>query len=346
MGYSKVIEEMLPNDGDLWYKFDRILAVAKRARNLVTHILTISRQHTPKREPIKVKEVLIEHLELLRAAIPSIIDIKPDLRSDSMIFGDPNQLEQIVMNLCTNSYYAMKPKGGKLNVRLFDLKEQVCLEIEDDGSVIPAEVLEKIYDPYFTTKPKGEGTGLGLAIVKGIVEELEGEIRVTSKKGEGSKFMILIPKYKGEEFKKVLEEKEETEKTEQKDKLKVLFLDDEVDLLELFTGYLGLNNMEADGFDDSYNALEAFQLTPDKWDIIVSDISLPGIDGMEVVRRIKKMNATIPVIMYSGFKRPNLEELIEELGIVKILLKPVFPDVMVQEIRKAVRGERGEIAKM
>ncbi|MCF7920715.1 MAG: PAS domain S-box protein [Candidatus Cloacimonetes bacterium] len=334
MGYTVVIEGMLPNDSEIWYKFDRILAAAKRARNLVTHILTISRQHTPKRESIKVKELLEEHLELLRAAIPSIITFKPDLQSEGRIFGDPDQLEQIVMNLCTNSYYAMKPKGGKLFVRLYDVEDNICLEIEDTGCGISSKVLERIFDPYFTTKPKGEGTGLGLAIVKGIVEELGGEIEVTSETSKGSKFKILLPKYFEDEelISEVIPEAASEISTQEK--IKVLFLDDEEELLELFTGYLGMNNMEVDGFDDSTLALEAFRQTPEKWDIIVSDISLPGIDGLVVVQRMRELNKKVPVIMYSGFKRPHLDETILELGIEKLLIKPVFPEDMVQEIRK------------
>lgn len=336
MGYAVMIEEMLPNDSDLWYKFDRILAASKRARNLVTHILTISRQHTPTQESICMKTLLEDNLELLRAAIPSTIEIKADLRTSSNIFGDPNQIEQIVMNLCTNSYYAMKQKGGKLFVRLFDVKDQVCLEIEDTGSGIPQKVIDKIFDPYFTTKPKGEGTGLGLAIVNGIVEQLGGEISLSSEIGKGTKFRILFQKHSGEkntEFDaECSEESEELEDVS----ADVLFIDDEQDLLELFSSYLEANNIKVDGYDSSHNALEAFNATPGKWDVVVSDISLPDIDGIELVRRIRKKNKHIPVIMYSGFKQPNLEETLHELGVNRMLIKPVFPETMVQEIRQLV----------
>ncbi|MCF7913494.1 MAG: PAS domain S-box protein [Candidatus Cloacimonetes bacterium] len=333
MGYASVIGEQLPNDSDLWHKFDRINAAAQRAKNLVTHILTISRQHESRKKAFMLKELLVEHLELLRAAIPASIAIERDLATESFIYGNADQIEQVVMNLCTNASYAMKEMGGKLWVRLADDGEYVRMEIEDNGDGIPPKVVSKMFDPYFTTKPKGEGTGLGLAIVKGIVEGLEGRIEVESERGEGALFKLWFPKYvPGEE--KESEEAEEIEQEAAKlDQVRVMFIDDEEALVELFTYYLESNDMQVTSFGEGKSALEAMESNPRGWDILVSDVSLPGMDGLEILRRVREMNPRLPVILYSGFKKPKFKEKAEALGVNRILVKPVVPGDMLKEIR-------------
>ena len=339
MGYASVIGEQLPNDSDLWHKFDRINAAAQRAKNLVTHILTISRQHESHKRAFRMDELLHEHLDLLRAAIPSSITIEKQLDSESYIYGNSDQIEQVVMNLCTNASYEMRDSGGKLFIRLMDEEEYVRLEIEDTGDGIPVKVIKKMFDPYFTTKPKGEGTGLGLAIVKGIIEGLEGRIEVESERGEGTKFTIWLPKYvpgaeKDDEG--LVTTQVEEEKREQ---IRVMFIDDEEALVELFEFYLESNDMEVSSFGEGESALEAMRANPGNWDILVSDVSLPGMDGLEIVRHVRDINPLLPVILYSGFKKPAFKEKAEALGVSKILVKPVIPSDMLKEIKSVLNKE-------
>jgi PAS domain S-box-containing protein len=339
MGYASVIGEQLPNDSDLWHKFDRINAAAQRAKNLVTHILTISRQHESRKMAFMLKELLLEHLDLLRAAIPASIEIEKDLATDSCIYGNSDQIEQVVMNLCTNASYAMKETGGKLRVRLADDGEEVRLEIEDTGEGIPAKVISKMFDPYFTTKPKGEGTGLGLAIVKGIIDGLNGRIEVESERGEGTRFSIWLPKYvPGEEQEGEAPAEIEVEEVKA-DQVRVMFIDDEEALVELFTYYLESNDMKVSSFGEGKSALEAMQANPKGWDILVSDVSLPGMDGLEILRHVRGMNQQLPVILYSGFKKPKFKEKAEALGVNKILVKPVVPSDMLKEILALLNQE-------
>ncbi len=344
MGYTSVIAEQLPNDSDLWLKFDRISAAAKRAKNLVSHILTISRQHDSHKHSIKMKDLLNEHLELLRAAIPSIIDMKKDLQSDAFIFGDPDQIEQVVMNLCTNACYAMKGGGGVLWIRLKDEGEYVRLEVEDTGGGIPSKVKEKIFDPYYTTKPKGEGTGLGLAIVKGIIDGIEGRIELKSEEGEGTLFSIWLPKYVAGMEKEQVVEEEEIALENKSDEVRVMFIDDEEALVELFKFYLESNELFVSTFVEGKSALAEMEVDPESWDILVSDISLPGMDGLEIVKRARILNPTIPIILYSGFKSPKFEEQGKQLGVNKMLVKPVVPEEMLKEIRRILNkdGEKND----
>jgi len=339
MGYASVIAEQLPNDSDLWQKFDRINAAAQRAKNLVTHILTISRQHESRKRAFRMDELLHEHLELLRAAIPASISIEKELNSESYIYGNSDQIEQVVMNLCTNASYEMSDSGGKLFIRLMDEEEYVRLEIEDTGDGIPVKVMKKMFDPYFTTKPKGEGTGLGLAIVKGIIEGLEGRIEVESERGEGTKFIIWLPKYvpgAEKEDEEVITTQVEEAKREQ---VRVMFIDDEEALLELFQFYLESNDMEVSSFGEGESALEAMRANPGYWDILVSDVSLPGMDGLEIVRHVRDINPLLPVILYSGFKKPKFKEKAEALGVSRILVKPVVPSDMLIEIKSVLNKE-------
>ena len=339
MGYSSVITEQLPNDSDLWHKFDRINAAAQRAKNLVTHILTISRQHESHKRAFKMNELLYEHLDLLRAAIPASIVIHKQLESESYIYGNSDQMEQVVMNLCTNASYEMKDGGGKLFVRLLDEDEYVRLEIEDTGDGIPEKVIKKMFDPYFTTKPKGEGTGLGLAIVKGIVDGLEGEIEVESERGEGTKFTILLPKYvPGREKEELNVTSAEVEEVK-KEQIRVMFIDDEEALLELFEFYLESNDMKVSSFGEGESALEEMRANPANWDILVSDVSLPGMDGLEILGYVRDINPLLPVILYSGFKKPKFKERAEALGVSRILVKPVVPSDMLKEIKAVLNKE-------
>ncbi|MDP8220915.1 MAG: PAS domain S-box protein [Candidatus Stygibacter frigidus] len=339
MGYSSVIAEQLPNDSDLWHKFDRINAASQRAKNLVTHILTISRQHESHKRAFRMDELLIEHLDLLRAAIPSSIVIHKQLDSESYIYGNSDQIEQVVMNLCTNASYEMKNTGGKLYVRLVDEAENVRLEIEDTGDGIPVKVMKKMFDPYFTTKPKGEGTGLGLAIVKGIIEGLEGRIEVESERGEGTKFNIWLPKYvPGAEKEDQEDISVEVEENKQ-EQIRVMFIDDEEALVELFVYYLESNDMKVSSFGEGESALEEMRANPANWDILVSDVSLPGMDGLEIVRHVRDINPVLPVILYSGFKKPKFKERAEALGVSRILVKPVVPSDMLIEIKAVLNKE-------
>jgi len=339
MGYSSVITEQLPNDSDLWHKFDRINAAAQRAKNLVTHILTISRQHESHKRAFKMNELLFEHLDLLRAAIPASIMIHKQLESESYIYGNSDQIEQVVMNLCTNASYEMKDGGGKLFVRLLDEDEYVRLEIEDTGDGIPEKVIKKMFDPYFTTKPKGEGTGLGLAIVKGIVDGLEGKIEVESERGEGTKFTILLPKYvPGREKEELSVTSAEVEEVK-KEQIRVMFIDDEEALVELFEFYLESNDMKVSSFGEGESALEEMRANPANWDILVSDVSLPGMDGLEILEHVRDINPLLPVILYSGFKKPKFKERAEALGVSRILVKPVVPSDMLKEIKAVLNKE-------
>jgi PAS domain S-box-containing protein len=339
MGYSSVISEQLPNEGDLWHKFDRINAASKRAKNLVGHILTISRQHESRRHAINLKELLTEHLELLRAAIPSVIDIRKELRSDSYIYGDPDQIEQVIMNLCTNASYAMKARGGRLIIRLADEDDFVRLEVEDTGGGIPSSVREKMFDPYYTTKPKGEGTGLGLAIVKGVIDGMDGRIKVESQKDEGTLFCIWFRRY--EPGSRIDDEMKENIELDEpvSEKPRVMFIDDEEALLELFENYLENSGLEVKTFNEGISALAAMEENPSAWDILVSDVSLPEMDGLEIVRRMRIINPALPIILYSGFKHPAIIEQAKKSGVNKMLVKPVVPMEMLKEINKILNRD-------
>ena len=350
IGYSELIE-LNPQTANTGYGSDieKILKAAHRAKELVQQILTFSRQTEQEAKPIKIGSVVSEALKLLRASLPTTVTIRsPEIESASHIIGDPTQIHQIVMNLCTNAAHAMRLTGGVLEVEVFDLEwdakhavlrelkpgPYVHLTVRDNGGGISRELMDRIFDPYFTTKQKGEGTGLGLAVVHGIVQSHGGSISVESTFGKGSVFNVYLPRLADADIESDLHYAGQLPRGEER----ILFIDDEVPLADL-----GKRMLEGLGYHvvtktDSREALEAFRAEPRQFDLVVTDMTMPKMTGEELTKKILAINPDIPVILCTGFSELIDANTAHAYGFAAFIYKPL-------ELRKLAEMVRNVIDK-
>ena len=242
IGYSELLLSDIPPGDPSRNKVMTIYRAGERARDLVSRILTFSRSEEPISSPVRMDQVMNEALNLLRPAIPTTIEIRQNIETGSHVYGEPTRLQQIVMNLCTNAYHAMEETGGVLDISLTEVKlrEQEAavyglapgaylkLSIADTGCGIPAEQLDRIFDPYFTTKEQGKGTGLGLSMVLGIAKSHGGAVSVVSQVGRGTRFDVYLPKARYEDV-----AVEKMENLTSGGKENILLVDDEKDITEV-----------------------------------------------------------------------------------------------------------------
>ena len=351
MGYTEMtLVFLVKEEGKLKNNLQKILKASRRAADLVSQILTFSRQSEHEKQIIEIKPVIKEVIKLLRATLPSTVEIrhKIDVFSDK-ILGDPTQIHQILMNLSTNAAYAMKDKGGTLEIILTEIEitestrtsnlapgSYIKLTVKDTGKGIEQEVLDKIFDPFFTTKPQGEGTGLGLSVVHGIVKSYEGSIEVTSKHGEGSTFDIYLPSVKGGDKKKTTGDLN----VPPSGKGHILIVDDEEDIVYLTHQLLILLGYEVTGKTNSKEALEIFRLEPEKFTLIITDYTMPHMTGIDLAREVIKINPSIPVILCTGFNDSITLDRVSAFGIREILFKPVNLNVLGETIHNILKMSR------
>ena len=319
-----------------------------RAKDLVKQILTFSRYSEQELRPVQVKAVVNEVMKLIRATLPSTIQIKQDIKSDSTIMADPVQVHQVMMNLCTNAGHAMMKHGGVLDISLTDveldkafLEEQhginpghyIKLTVTDTGHGMSQEILDRIYDPYFTTKPQGEGTGLGLSVVHGIVKSYKGVIIVMSEPGKGTTFDIFLPVMGADSS---LDERPD-------DPLPtgngcILFIDDEPVLTDVGTNMLEKLGYEVVTKTSSIEAIELFKAHPENFDLVITDMTMPGMTGEALAGEIMNVRPDIPIILCTGFSHQINKQRAIQLGIRAFIMKPF----VLRDIGNAVREALGK----
>jgi PAS domain S-box-containing protein len=329
---------------------DGIFKAANRAKNLTQQILTFSRQTEQVYKSVSVKLVAKEVLELLRASLPSSIEIRQNFISDSMVMGDPTQIHQILMNLCTNAGHSMLDKGGTLEVEIADVEldaaftarsinlkpgAYVKVTVNDNGYGIPPGMLDRVFDPFFTTKDQGEGTGMGLAVVHGIVENYGGMIQAYSEQRQGSSFQVFLPKVDwAPEAAKVVE-KELPLGAE-----RVLFVDDEPDLVVIGEVILASLGYEVTSMTDPTEALELLRARPSRFDLLITDLTMPKMTGDTLAREILSIRPGFPVILCTGFSHRITEEKARALQIKGFLMKPILRSEMATLVRKVLDEAR------
>jgi len=291
--------------------------------------------------------ILKEALKLLRSSLPTTIEIHESIKSESdSVLADLTQIHQIVMNLCTNAAHAMREKGGILEVSLFDeyldsrdlnpfhdisAGSYLRLTVKDTGHGIDSEVINKIFDPYFTTKKIGEGTGMGLAVVHGIVKSYGGDITVESKIGEGTTFHVLIPNI----------DTEISTDTEPVDELprgteRVLFVDDEKAAVDAIQPMLKSLGYEVQVRTSSIEALEAFRNNPQSFDLVITDQTMPNMTGDILAKELMKIRPDIPIIICTGFSERIDEHTAKKMGIRSFTMKPLVMGELAVTIRKVL----------
>lgn len=332
---------------------DIVLNAAERGRNLVTQILAFSRQGEQKRQTVRLAPIVKECLKLLRASLPTTIDIRPAIRSENAVaLVDPTQIHQVIVNLCTNAAHAMHGKVGVLDITLAEvtLREDIVgthpdlhagpyveLTVKDTGHGMERGVLDRIFNPFFTTKEPGRGTGLGLPVVYGIVKDHGGGIVVESEPGRGTTVRVLIPGTEPvEESLEVVPDGLPPGGSE-----RILFVDDEEDLVATTGEMLRRLGYEVVATTGSVEALKLFTAHPGNFDLIITDQTMPLVTGTELIREIRLLRPDVPVLLCSGFMDEDEDAICEEAraaGIAEVLRKPVDRDEMARAIRRAMNG--------
>ena len=336
-GYTELSLEKIPADSRVKHYLEHIWASTQRAINLVRQILTFSRLGEKELVPIRVTPLIKETLKMLREIIPATIEIRLHAHAqEDKIRGDATQIYQVMMNLCTNAYQAMKDRGGRLDIELAEVRidaghdvdgslpglppgSYLHLSVRDTGAGIDPLIQDRIFDPFFTTKKVGEGTGLGLSVVHGIITDYGGEIVLESTVGVGSAFHIYLPLMAEDMEMEVAE----TETAASDGRGTVLVVDDEETLAYMIREMLEDRGYEVTVKTNAVEALETFRGDPDRFDLIVADLTMPVMTGIELSENLMNLRDNIPVILCTGVMDDYIKEKANALGIKATLLKPV-----------------------
>ena len=347
IGYAELAKMKAPDESKVIADLDKLIKSSERAAALIKQILTISRQHKKEQRPVQVRYIVNEALNLLKATLPSTIEIREDLTKDAgIVNADPTQMHQVIMNLGTNAGHAMQEDGGMLevslaNVELDDLSAEKHLDlaagsylrltVSDTGHGITAEIMERIFDPYFTTKDTGEGTGLGLSVAHGIVKTHGGTITVYSEPGKGTTFHVYLPLILEEE-----REEKESEGPLPSGNERILFIDDEEVLVEIGSQILEQLGYEVVAEKSSVQALELFRAEPDRFDLVITDMTMPHMTGDKLAQALMKIRPQIPIILCTGHSGLVSEEKAEEIGIKAFVMKPLVMRNLAETVRKVL----------
>lgn len=347
-GYTQLAVRRLDKESPVQKYLNQILTASGRATDLVKQILTFSRGEKKEKVPVQMRLIVKEAVKLLSSSLPANIEIVPRIEGDpTYIFADPTQIHQVVMNLCTNAAHAMKKNGGVMEVRLKiesveagmykELKPgpYLGLSISDTGHGIKPELMDKIFEPFFTTKDAGEGTGMGLAVVHGIVKSHNGNMSLFSKVGVGTTVSILFPVTVD-----VIHTTQEKEETIPRGEERILLVEDEASLAEAEKILLEELGYKVTIMANGLVALELFHKMPDRFDIIISDFSMPKMTGVELIRHIRKINPHIPVIICTGFSNVVTPAEAKSLGIGDIIMKPINFNYIAKTIRELLREHK------
>jgi signal transduction histidine kinase/DNA-binding response OmpR family regulator len=346
IGFTELSLMDVNKGGLLESNMQEVYRAGLRARDLVKQILTFARKDESHVQPTQVSTIAQEATKLIRSIIPAYIDVQLQVDSESLVMADPTQIHQIFMNLFTNAAQAMETDGGKLTVRIaqthlnrsfismhtgFIPGEFLKITVADTGYGIAQDKLEKIFDPYFTTKGRGEGTGLGLSVVHGIVQACKGEIAVESEVGRGTTFSIYLP----------VSERKATVTAARPFKLppgteRILFIDDERPISEMSRQRLSLLGYRVTVAHSSLEALDRLSAGPDDYDLIITDMTMPQMSGDRLAMEAKKINPKVPIILCTGYSKKISPEKAAAIGIDAFLMKPVALDEMAETIRKVL----------
>jgi signal transduction histidine kinase/ligand-binding sensor domain-containing protein/ActR/RegA family two-component response regulator len=356
MGYTELVIEDAPTGSLMHRNLKHILNATQRAAELVKQILAFSRQSQQEHKPLILSTVIKEALKLIRSSLPATIAIRQYIQSDStVVLADPTQIHQVMLNLGANAAHAMRERGGVLDVRLQDvhLDEEsitgklnlkpgpyVRLTVSDTGHGISEMVMKRIFEPYFTTKETGEGTGMGLAMIHGIVKSHGGDIVVYSETDKGTTFHVFFPKFAGEVEPEHRAAEQIPGGTE-----RILLVDDEAAVTEVGTQILKRLGYDVVGMSSAPDALAAFRQQPETFQLIISDLTMPHLTGIQLAEKIRHIKPDMPIIICSGFSAALSEEQIKARGIDDFILKPVVKTELARVVRRVLdNSHRGEAA--
>jgi CheY-like chemotaxis protein/two-component sensor histidine kinase len=327
----------------------QILVASHRAKDLVQQILMFSRQRDQSRQIVKLEPLLDEAVKLISVSLPPSIQLNVTVAANvPSVLADPTQIHQVLINLCTNALHAMREKGGLLNVTLeavalpgnhSDSKPNlpagryVLLKISDTGHGMNAETMERIYEPFFTTKPVGEGTGLGLAVVHGIVQSNDGAISVKSTVGKGTTFNLYFP---AREARPGTTQPWPLTTTSEGHGEHIVFVDDEVSIVEVARIMLGKLGYRATVFTDPRQALLYLQTSTDAISLLMTDLSMPGVSGVDLIRGVNRNKPNLPAVLLTGYGKAFDSKAAVGLNISDVVHKPFTMEQLATVVESAL----------
>jgi two-component system, cell cycle sensor histidine kinase and response regulator CckA len=349
MGYTELAKLKYEDNKDPEQYIKEVLKACRRAKDLIRQILSFSHGGDKlERQVLYVRPIIKEVIKFLKASLPATIEVQQSIASETgIVFANPTQIYQVLTNLCTNAAHAMEKTGGILEVGLADVDLEsatlpsrldlkpgpyVRLTVADTGHGMDSTTLARIFDPYFTTKEPGKGSGLGLAVVHGIVKGHDGGIAVSSVLGKGTTFHLYLPRI-------------ETELTTSEEKPsapvptgseRILVVDDETSLVDIWKRYLELLGYVVVTKTSCLEALELFRVHPDYFDLVITDYTMPHMNGIHLARVMKRIQPNIPIIVCTGWREKITDEMNRETGVRAFLMKPLELRDAAEAIRKVL----------
>lgn len=345
IGYTELALDDAETDTLLFTNLTEVLTAGNRAKDLVQQILKFSKQLNHDIQPMHVKSMILESMKLVRASFPETIDISLNLQSDHYILADPARVHQLLLNLCTNAGHAMKNKGT-LTVTLEDVDSHelthtpkhisgnqsfVRLSVEDSGVGMTTDLLSKAFTPFFTTREQGHGRGMGLPIVHGIVSDLNGWIEPSSEPGQGSRFELYIPA-----IDKADAETHDLPSKAIKGNGRILFVDDEDPIVKMSKQLLERMGYKVEALTSSPEALERFKAAADQFNLVITDLAMPHMNGLALSKELLRIRPDIPIIMCTGYGLSITDVEAQEAGIKAIVYKPILSDQIAETIGRVL----------
>jgi len=351
LGNSELALDSLDEHTPIRQNLEQIFEAGNRAKEITYQLLSFCRKGDSKRLPLNLNSVVGKSLKLMRASLPSNIEIHHNLLDeDHTVLGDATQIHQILINLCTNASHAMEGQGGRIDVSLKNVRIQssqinqfnglapgnyIKLEVTDTGRGIDPQIMDQIFDPYFTTKEVGKGTGMGLSLVQGIVKNHGGDISVASELDQYTTVTILLPIIDAVENDLDVSVSEELATGKER----ILLVDDEAMIVDFMTQFLSQLGYQTTSMTDSTAALETFRSQPQKFDLVITDMTMPKLTGVQLTQAMREIRTDIAVIICTGFSEQICIERSKELGIQAFIMKPVIMGEMAKTIRKVLDGK-------
>jgi len=345
MGYTDMALSGLSPSDPLFADLDHVFKAAKRAKDLVEQILLFSKQIEKERKPLALHLIIKEAVKLLRPTIPVTIKIRQRINTAcDKVLADATQMHQVIVNLCANASQAMEEKGGTLTIELKQVDvdaetaklnpnlnegEYVRLTVVDTGSGMDKATLERIFEPFFTTKAVDKGTGMGLSVVHGIVRSHHGEILVYSEPGKGSTFHVYLPIVKG-----VAEIVKIDPQSIVGGQESILVVDDDKVIADMVKRMLVKCGYKVDVYYNSLEALQVIKQLPDKYDLLISDLTMPDMTGLDLSEKLQKLRSEIPIIIMTGYGDNLTDTTLRKHGIKQVIGKPIVMKELANAIRK------------
>ncbi|MBF0495176.1 MAG: PAS domain S-box protein [Deltaproteobacteria bacterium] len=356
IGYTEMILAELPKQSSMHQDLCQVLRAANRAKELVKQILMFSRMGGEQEMlPIELSPLIKESLKLLRASIPTTIEIHQNIAAKTTAaLADATQIHQVLINLCTNAAHAMREHGGVLEIGLSEAEfdadtaagypelrpgPYLRLTVSDTGHGMDQATIERIFEPYFTTKEAGEGTGFGLAVVHGIVKRHQGTIMVYSEPEKGSTFSAYLPRIDREP-----ETANDSSRTLPQGTERILFVDDEMVLCDLCQKMLSQFGYQVTTVSESVEALETFRKQPDKFDLVITDYTMPKMTGADLAKEILSIRPDMPIILCTGFSEMISEDRAKSIGIREFVMKPLNKKSVAEVVRRCLDEKKHNAA--